>query len=456
MRFAEGRVKNLLELSDKFIEFVSDPSDIDYWEVVRKNTDSFFGTTFKAKGIDEGGYVYLSILFRNIVKGKSYKEWYDTKYLTENYVHTDKDVSLGSVNGIPDIFTTSGQFLSFNVHKQFDDELWLCEQGGAYCPTGDELNLLPLSEFRTFENGSAHQGFFNPPPYPSTGSPLLTVSNNDLASSDIKYYLHKGKNFATITIQVVGCWQSISFGLLDGVDYRTYKFPAFIAGGSTGFTNTGWVYLPYNGQYMSYSTGNMISLDIKSMSLANGTIPNATKFNNGRSNAVIMNSEGIWEDFYNYTQKTDVMPYYSYNQPISNWGFALGNPTRITGNGNRIFPSCSDFDGITDISAIDASSYDVFPFLYPLMFVRDVDQNRKGIIGFIPNHYVIYSKRIKEGIAEIQGKKYLIIPNGWEDRVRYLPSYVGVHNLWNNAELLNIFTETTKNKFCKLAIKMED
>ena len=40
------------------------------------------------------------------------------------------------------IFDNSGYFLAFSVHKQFDNDLWMCEQGGSFNPAKGSLGLL--------------------------------------------------------------------------------------------------------------------------------------------------------------------------------------------------------------------------------------------------------------------------------------------------------------------------
>lgn len=461
MMYETGIKTNLLEVMTAFVEFCqkSDANN-EAWTLVRNDTDSFFGTTFKVKGIGASSFAYISFSYRKIVQGVTYKGWYDTEYLSEGYTHEHSDstssLTLSSKFGEEDIFANSGEFVAFSVHKQYDEGLWMVEQGGSFKPTGSDLRLLGLIGTAYSQSGFAGQGTHTPAPYPGIGLPLLTVSDSNIAGNNIIYYFTKNKNNATITINVQENWQSISFGLLDGVDYKTYRFPAYMCGGTTGLTNAGWVYVPYGGSYPTYTSGNVISLDIKSTCLSNGTMINSALFANTISNSLIMSSDGTWESFYNYKQDYSAVAYYTPSGPTPGWGFPLSNPTKNLGTANCIYPADTDFDAFTDIHDIFSQNYDISPLLLPVMAVRNKGELKHGVSGFIQNCYGVFSKKLKDGPVTISGKKYLIIPNGWAERLRYYPTYIGVYNQWENDLIVSLFEETTKNKFCRLAIRLED
>ena len=201
MSYIKGSCYTLLEVGRKFIDFATSKDNNYQWSLVNENLDSFFGTTLKAKGIDEGGYFYVSLRHQKVVKNETYNNWYKTGYLTEDFIHVGDRDEVISVSGNPDIFDNNGYFLAFSVHKQFDKELWMCEQGGAYKPTHEELNLLPLKHRRKDELGSIiSEGFFNPPPFPDIGKPLLVMSDEEL-STPIDYWFSINKLNATITIR---------------------------------------------------------------------------------------------------------------------------------------------------------------------------------------------------------------------------------------------------------------
>ena len=451
----KGTCYSLLEVGRNFISFVTDINRQHHWEMVNDDLDSFYGTTFKVKGIDTGGYFYVSFRHQKVIKNETYNKWYKTGYLTEDFVHTSDRDELTSVSGSPDIFDNSGYFLAFSVHKQFDKDLWMCEQGGNYNPTHNDLNLLPLKHRKRDEHGSIiSDGLFNPPPFPDIGKPLL-VQGEDEINTPIQYWFTLSRLNATITLKIGEYWQSITFGFLDGVDYRTYKFPAYIAGGTTGLTNTGWVYTPLYANTNSQTNGNRVLLRSGSIALSNGTLINATKFNRANSNFVIMSPQGIWECYYNFTQNIAVMPYYSYNQPTSNWGFTLGKPTRMT-TGNVIYPAYVGSYDLVDFTEVFEKNLKVSPTLFPIMPVREIDANNRGVGGFVSDIFTFFSKIDIEGEYTINETKYLIVPNGWSERVMYYPSSIGVYSQWENDTLKDAFNESVKAKFLKIAIKLEE
>ena len=71
-----------------------------------------------------------------------------------------------------------------------------------------------------------------------------------------------------------------------------------------------------------------------------------------------------------------------------------------------------------------------------------------------------WSKTMPSGEVIISGKKYLCVPNGWDDRLRKYPTKVGavVNDDWENKKVLNHFDkELLHNKFYnKMLIPLEE
>ena len=460
MIFKEGTANSLLEVLEEFISFAQQDDNGVKWELIRNIPSSFYGTTFKAVGIDIDSFVYISIRHQRVDLGVTYKEWYAGKYLSEDNYHEQNIYDkINSISGEVDIFEGSGDFLAFNVHKQFDYKLLMCEQGGTFNPSKTALRFLAnrLTYHNTVGNYMGER-LFIPSVFPDIGRPLLTISDNNTATmlDGLHYYFTRGKNNATITIELNGYYQSVSFGFLDGIDYKTYKFPAYIGGGTSGLKNKGWIYYTKNASSPKHTEGNVISLDIKSTCLSNGNLINATKLNSDVSNVLLMSPDGQWEYYYNYTQGMEVKPQFTCSGTVTNWAFPLTEPVHQKGGSNSIFPADSDFDEITDFEDIFDKKYNITPLMIPICFCRNKDTHHKGMMGFVVNHYAIFSKRVEIGINTFDGKKYLVIPNGWLDRVRHYPSNVGVYFDWENDKLIENFNKIKNSKFCLLAIKLEE
>lgn len=460
MIFKEGTANSLLEVLEEFTSFVVQDDNGEKWELIRYNPNSFYGTTFKAKGIDEDSFVYLSIRHQEVILGETYKEWYKNKYMSEDNYHEETIYDkINSITGEVDIFESSGNFLAFNVHKQFDSALMMCEQGGTFNPSKTDLRFL--ANRLTFHDSAGNyrgEKFFTPSVFPDIGRPLLTVSqqNKEQLLDGLSYYFTRDRNSATITIEMNGYYQSISFGFLDGIDYKTYKFPAYIGGGTSGLKNKGWIYYPRNASHPTHREGNIISLDITSTCLSNGTLLNATMLNSNISNTLLMSPDGQWEYYYNYTQGMQVIPQFICSGVVTNWAFPLTEPIHIKGGSNSVFPAESDFDEITDFEDIFDKKYNITPLMIPVCFCRNKETHFKGMMGFIRNHFAIFSKRVEIGINTFDGKKYLVLPNGWLDRVRYYPPNVGVSFEWENDKLIEKYNKIKNSKFCLLAIKLEE
>ena len=57
-----------------------------------------------------------------------------------------------------------------------------------------------------------------------------------------------------------------------------------------------------------------------------------------------------------------------------------------------------------------------------------------GVIGEVPNCYSVWSRTLNFGEVNIDGKKYLCIPNGWATRLWYYEHYIGVYKKWENSD----------------------
>lgn len=465
MIYATGTELTLLDVANRFIEFCQTTNaSTDAWELIDNNVDSFFGTTFRIKGLDADSYGYISFNHIHIVKGTTYSEWYNSSlhYLSEDYVHSGllsdgSTASITSMDGNEEIFNESGFILSFNVHKQYCDGLYSCEQGGAYSPQGSDMNLQVFRYKNTPSTGRPSESFFIPPLYPNSGSPKLCISESNLDNTyGIKYYFTRENRCATIVINIGDKWQTISFGLMSGVDTDTYKFPAYICGGSSGARPSISRYTPINTSLTLYKTGNKISLDIGYPGLSNGNMTSPCKVNGGIVNFVVMSPDGVWEECYNMAQTATVMSYHVCSGPVTQWGYPLDSPTLDNTVHNSVFPAdtCMDNFVATENIGTANSGTDSCYFLPVIPYRRTSASS--GLSGFINNMFVIISDKLSTGVAIIDSKNYLIIPNGWNNRQVYYQYNVGVYTDWITENLASTFDSTLHRKLCTLAIKLED
>lgn len=436
MIYIKGNATTLLEVAQAFEAFCqTSNASTDAWELMQSNLDSLYGTTFRVKGIDSDSYAYISICYQAIVHMSTYYNWFNSDY---NYLSEDSTHSASSLYGTTvDIFESSGYFMAFNVHKQYSPNLYMCEQGGAYKPKVSDYNLL---------NFMASNKFEDPAMYPNFGGPVLCNIDSDIDSSyGIVYYFVRTNNSATITISNGKVFQSISFGLMDGIDTITYKFPAYICGGSNCISPNIWIYTPVGSSYPTYQAGNTFNLSMEHIGLSNNICLYPCKVNNAKSNFLVMRADGQWDEYYNLTQAAEVKGFASYGSNTYAWGNVLGEPS-FSDNNNCIFPTKNDCSDIVATQSGNSIIHQVMP----------CSNDNSGIAGFIPNNYMIMSDNIKYGIQTINNVKYLIIPSGWKDRVWYYQTNMAIDNTWTLPALKEKYENETSVTFCSLAIKIEE
>jgi hypothetical protein len=464
MIYAKGTVSSLLEVAEAFKTFcLTSNGTTNAWTLIHDETDSFYGTTLRFAGLEADSYGYISFFHKRIVKGTTYNEWYNDTfhYLSEPYLHTGIDSSgnsntVSGSSGTVDIFNENGYMLPFSVHKQYSSNIYMVEQGGGYKLDGTDMNLLPFKNiYQTSTNTS--EWTFIPPPFPGTGMPMLCMSDDNIDNTyGINYYFVRTNNSATITININDMWQTISLGFLDGIDTDTYKFPAYVSGGSLGLKNSLWIYTPYGSMYPTYLSGNTITLDMRFIGMSNATLVNSTKFNSNVSNFLIMSADGVWENYYNYAQECTVKPYYTPVGAVTNWGTQLEKPTK-SGNHNGIFPNDTDTTKLLDGVVYSSGTYEAQYMLFPIMpYKYSLSDGDYGVIGFVQNCFALFSNYASEGVVTINNINYLIVPNGWKDRALYYPSHIGVYAEWQITDLAILYKDIINYRFCYLAIKLEE
>lgn len=471
-----GTATSLLDVITKFITFcqLSNESTV-AWELIHNDVNSFQGTTFRTPGLEDNSFAYLSFMYRKI-ESNTYANWFNSGpfyYMSEGYnrsrVENDYYYSLWSQWGTDNIstpqyyeniFADTGEFVSFNVHKQYSNDLYMCEQGGGYKPASNSFNLMPCNMTTYIDGHYSGYTHVNLPIYPGAGYPMLCVADGEITTSSVfRYWFVRTNHNAIITLYLDGIWQCISFGLFNSIDLKSYKFPAYICGGSTGMKPSIWRYAIPNTSPVdySYATGNLITLSARYHGLSTCTPINASHINSSPSNFLVMRNDGIWVELYNNVQTTSVEPYYSQNNDITNWGVVLHMPTKSSGH-NAIFPGDDYADNTCSLHRISSYYNNVDttdePELFPIMPYLNMT-NYQGMLGYIDNMYAVFSDKLESGVVTIGGHTYLIVPCGWDNRKIYYQYHMGIYYEWNIDSLAATEDAINSVKLYKIAIKLE-
>lgn len=440
-----------------------------YADWVRKEVDYPFYRANNFSGINSEGITHktnqaelynhndLEILSYNRSRGRYIR----TKYNSDN---------------IENPFIDTGEFLAIGAHTLFDENLWMCEQPQITCEKEayaqfNRQNLLPARDI-VYDYGR-HDIDIPLPSFPSVGCPWFTMSDENKAEfgNTLTYWFTKNDYSATITYRVTrpldeqDVYQSMSFGLMDCVDDATYKFPLFVAGGSGALTQDIWVFGRTTGGMPTHTQGNSYTLDIKNIALSNSNLLYPCKFNGSNvSNFRILSPEGIWKDIYGMQQDATVVHYFSCGS-IWDWGYPLNEPKWLeASNLHGAYPSRTDTTHTTDTYRIkeklDKLKFSS-PFTRVIVYQTDIIEHKEnGIYGMLPSNYMSWSKTMPSGEVTISGKKYLSVPNGWDGRIRYYPTEVGVvvNDKWQNKTALAQFdTAQSHDKFDnKMLIPLEE
>ena len=505
MIYEKGVATSLKNVGEKFLDFVKKHNDTTIsWEVLDSRLDTFYGSTIKfpvSANINEDNsitydYAYVS-LQHNDITNTTYSDWLrSTKdnYMSEIYDHrnvvytgrySDDSNNYTSVNIIPkygstnneNIFKNTGEVIFIGTHTNYDENLWMCEQGGITCNRESKSQSISDNVIAPLKRYMDRGGAWNEtigtklPPFPGMGCPSLSISddNKNDYSTNINYYFVRDNYSANIVIYIeseymksLNKWlgstlcQHISFGRVSSFSREEkFNFPLYVAGGNNGLSQDIWIYTPLYSSYKTYRTGNVYDLDMHNTCMSNSNLLLSTRFNNSAvSNFKVLCPDGEWEDIFNCSQNASIvnphleagqiqqMWYYILSKPAH--GNQLGNTTINNGEvANKRIDTYTIKEKLTDstrvptvvsMNAIKSSS-----ILDPITVVlnNDSDNHKYGIIGNIPNCYSTWSRNLSFGEYTIGTKKYLCIPNVWDLRLWEYPSYIGVYAEQGNENVAN-------------------
>ncbi len=290
-----------------------------------------------------------------VITGSTYSEFFNSPeyYQTEEINHVQRHRrSIHGHHGI-NLFKNTGEMIAFGLHTSFDYKLWMCEQGGVTCryEADRQINDADLLPFWEFEPTPSKR--LDPPVFPGTGCPWLTISDKNKSDYGIRYskiideetleevlippingihyYFTKNNTNATITVRICDrngikpdCWQSVAFGKFESSP--GYKFPLYVAGGTSALSPDVWVYWPPSTRVNGYE----YDLSMRNINFSNSNLLHPAKMRNGNlSNYRVLGNNGHWRNVYSIAQSFDEFQYYHPCGVIYQWGVPVGSPEMI-------------------------------------------------------------------------------------------------------------------------------
>lgn len=372
-------------------------------------------------------------------------------YLTIDKINSSNlfDFKTFTMNRPPQVIRNTGEALTFNLHTLYDEELPSYEQGGGVCKDlfefdieggGKTANLLnwlksiPHKDYIELDHGGCYT-------YPArnTGCSWFTYSDKDKDIYDsIEFFFIKNNYGGTVTLlffnsinsSVVPVWQTISFGLVDVFD-DAHKLPLFIAGGTTGLSPDSYTYsysIPESPPTVVTVTvvGNSYNFNARQLScqFSNLLYP-ALLSGCSISNFAVLSEDGVWKYAGNFVQAM-----------LSKRG---GTVSEIN-DGSNFFVLPTASNNFNYLGALGGGNYYEAKDMLPVHLFHGSLPNmeERGIIGSIPNHFAVRTDA-HLGIVVVDNKRYLIIPNGWYDRLPYVVSGADDESVFRDLDNANKF-----------------
>lgn len=400
----------------------------------------------------------------------------------------------------PNLFMNTGSFIAVIIHTEYEDSLYAYRQFQAntnyeFLSQNDTasinytnrplINTLPVRLYLTGGTTAERHGAHFPV-YPCTGAPWFVMSTQN--KSDYTYSWNTGDSVVmidfwlsspdsyncTLSLRVRGHherldnWQSISFGMFSTTKTANHIHPLYCAGGSLGISNDIYVFTPITGGSKTYYSGNSYDLDFNNICLSNSNLLHPTVMGGSYvSNFKIMSSEGVWKNIFAHVQTTGVVPYpisgpppdyatylnsvrFSSNEISDQFLYPTGNiDTRnlISSKYVNVF----GHNNITGRNYYNAGEVYGTQFIPVCVFYSRLNwgsmvSDREFLSeGIIPGAYCTYDSDIGVGEYTAQdGKKYLVMPCGWEGRLYDYGHHFGVYNEeWEACDIVDNYENTT-------------
>lgn len=501
----KGTAYNLHEVGRRFIDFAQlGGNEIQPWELVQDKFETFLGATFKVPvkkykvnthnddnqndtNYNTGDAVlgeivgndsdtpcfYISLQYQKVTEStytnyimnygdvetpelamgdgssKYYLAKWNRHYSNVNYA-TDTDIlKFRNIQKL-DLFSNHGEFIAISPHILFDNNLWMCEQGGNAClPLGTSSDIIGLRRYLRDAyscSGNGSTQLVKPEIFPGTGVPWLTISDDNLneyakGSNSIHYWFTKTDYNATITFKLSNgasdsVYQSISFGMLENLHDTSYMFPLYVAGGRTPLALDMYRWQGINMVCPTVEYGTAYSLNMKDVEFFNANLLHPTQcFNCKITNFLVMSPQGLWKYINIHHQSATIKGFYQcicggvLCYPTA-WGGITHAPTDEVDNFHTIFPRIGSDTKYTIDTYTVRKEFNRFEFSSPLLPIipildNKLDYSESGFLGIIPNVYASFFADLPCGEITINGKNYLSIPCGWDKRLWEYPSRLG-------------------------------
>ena len=211
----------------------------------------------------------------------------------------------------------------------------------------------------------------------------------------------------------------------------THKFPLFISGGTTGLSSDSYTYsytIPGSPPVNVVDTvyGNSYNFNARQLSCQSSNLLYPASLSGcSISNFAILTGDGVWKYLGNFVQN-----------PLSKRAGAL---SEIDDDSNFfVFPTASN--NFNYLGALGGGNYYEAKDMLPVQLFHGSLPNmeERGIIGSIPNHFAVRTDA-HLGIVVVDNKRYLIIPNGWCDRLPYVVAGADDESVFRDLDNANKF-----------------
>ena len=380
---------------------------------------------------------YASFQYRRITGG-SYEEFFSTQHdVMSEEINKVQGIDNRSFNGKDGIqaFNDTGEMIATGLHMSYDPDLWLCEQGNVTCESeaddgANHMNLLPFWDYR---DGNPYKRL-DIPEYPSTGCPWLTIADRNISEygvgedNKIKYYFSKSNRCATIVFRIIDknmiykdCWQTLVFGCFKYDSYSTIS-PLYVAGGNQALVPDVWIYYS-NSQKVN---GLRYMLDMKNPCLSNSNLAYPTDFGDAHmSNFRVLGYDGKWRNVFSLNQTYSEYQYYGVCRSPEAWGVPINYPTSITDETQSHIHKPKQY--LDELYRPNKQKYDLKDrrlLKYPIE-VSVKPEDGHNIHGSIYNCYMIPDFDKESGEIETKKDTYVLVPNGWDERLWHYPWFLG-------------------------------
>nr|WP_092074939.1 hypothetical protein [Dendrosporobacter quercicolus]NSL49564.1 hypothetical protein [Dendrosporobacter quercicolus DSM 1736]SDN22892.1 hypothetical protein SAMN04488502_11519 [Dendrosporobacter quercicolus] len=444
MPYTKGRAASYEDLINQIVAFVTDEGihGEDAWELMRSEPWPR-GTIFKARGLEQQDSIYIGLMALNIEDG-TYKNWYiKPENIARYFVWSPLGInrpglSFGAMGagvvvqqGTQDIlyafadvniFAANFKALVFGVFKQYSDGLDWDEQPGGLNIDVTQTGLKNgIGTRRVLGTSASPTPFtFRLPLYPGTGYPGIGMNEAEIERTTMEFWLKKDAGNLTVITRNMGetaeYWDVAQVGML--IPYQAkmqYPFPAVVAGSSCGARSVGRM------DYTFSTKGTpLVDLQIDygrhHWMLTRGvpTFPTmAEDVKNSFSQIVLCLPDGTWQYFANQVQ--GMYPYLRQNTEVP--VFLVDRPEKSENTRHYLLPTyCDDLRGTRHIYHQGKWLSDELTYqLESLKLVQD-DGPRKNMLGYLPTLSWSSIPVSVYGEQTLNGKRHLILPNGWEDR----------------------------------------